>query len=81
MKTNKKEILINNYTLDGYKGTLKIHNCYLDGVKRSDGKYYVTLRLTKERASKQSTGVITLDKLTNRELVKLNKVLVKAIYL
>lgn len=75
------EQIISNYTLEGYKGALKIHNCYLEGVKCADGKYYVTLRLTKERANKQSVGAIALDKLTNRELLKLNKVLVKAIYL
>ena len=75
------EQMINHYTLDGYKGALKIHNCYLDGVKCADGKYYVSLRLTRERANKQSVGVIALDKLTNRELVKINNVLVKAIYL
>lgn len=73
--------IISNYTLEGYKGTLKIHNCYLDGVKYSDGKYYVSLRLTKERTNKQAMGVITLDALTNRELIKLNKVLVRTIYL
>ena len=73
--------MINHFTLDGYKGTLKIHGCYLDGVKCADGKYYVSLRLTRERANKQSVGAIALDKLTNRELVKLNKVLVRTIYL
>jgi len=75
------EQMINHFTLDGYKGALKIHGCYLEGVKCADGKYYVSLRLTRERANKQNTGVIALDKLTNRELVKLNKVLLKAIYL
>ena len=75
------EQMINHFTFEGYKGALKIHGCYLDGVKVSNGKYFVSLRLTRERTSKKSIGVIALDKLTNRELVKLNKVLVKAIYL
>ena len=75
------EQIISNYTLEGYKGALKMPNCYLEGVKCYDGKYYVSLRLTRERANKQSVGVIALDKLTNRELIKLNKVLVRTIYL
>ena len=75
------EQMINHFKFEGYKGAIKIHNCYLEGVKCADGKYYVSLRLTRERTSKKSIGVIALDKLTNRELVKLNKVLVKAIYL
>lgn len=74
------ELLIKHHTLEGYKGTLNIRGGYLDSVSYQDTECWIILRQTKKIEENQATGKVLLEELTNRELIRLNKVLVKSIY-